>query len=76
MLQKSQRHVEEAQIEYLDNHVHIPVHRYPRVPLVTTELRRVDVQQVQIIDKIVYGLQPVQRRVPMVQDVPKRIAYR
>merc|ERR1719324_1348659 len=71
MISTVQRTVEVPQIEYVDNHVHIPVHKHRHVPVVHTVekivdvpvVKQVDVPHVTTIEKIV--------EVPHVQVVEK-----
>merc|ERR1719183_1422329 len=53
MVQTVQRTVEVPQIEYVDNHVHIPVHKHRHVPMVSVAQRHVEVPVIQTVEKIV-----------------------
>merc|ERR1719223_1900824 len=64
MVQTVQKTVEVPQVEFVDTHVHIPVHKQRHVPMVTVSQRHVEVPVVQTVEKIVDV--PVVRQV----DVP------
>merc|ERR1719162_2962485 len=53
MIQKVQRTVEVPQVEYVDNHIEIPVHKQRHIPMVTVSQRHVDVPVIQTVEKIV-----------------------
>merc|ERR1719335_1151173 len=59
MLSKVQKTVEIPQIEFVDNHVHVPVHKHRHVPVI----KQMEVPQVHTIENIV--------EVPLVQTVEK-----
>merc|ERR1719223_1862060 len=66
MVQTVQKTVEVPQVEFIDTHVHIPVHKQRHVPMVTVSQKHVEVPVIQTVEKIV--------DVPVVKqiDVPQR----
>merc|ERR1719281_2376624 len=53
MVQKVQRTVQVPQVEYVDNHVHVPVHKQRHVPMVSVTQKHVEVPVIQTVEKIV-----------------------
>merc|ERR1712086_1120368 len=66
-----QKTVAVPQIEYVDNHVHIPVHKHRHVPMVSTVHRHVEVPIIQTVEKIVDVPVVKQVDVPHVTTVEK-----
>merc|ERR1719263_2212448 len=71
MIQQVQRTVEVPQIEYVDNHIHIPVHKHRHVPMVSITHKHVDVPVIQTVEKIVDVPVVKQVDVPHVTTVEK-----
>merc|ERR550537_2010511 len=71
MIQKVQRTVEIPQVEYVDNHIHIPVHKHRHVPMVSIAHKHGDVPVIQTIEKIVDVPVVKQVDVPHVTTVEK-----
>merc|ERR1719456_1927391 len=71
MVQQVQRTVEVPQIEYVDNHVHIPVHKHRHVPMVSVAQRHVEVPVIQTVEKIVDVPVVKQIDVPHVTTIEK-----
>merc|ERR1719231_2041349 len=53
MIEKVQKHVTVPEIQVVDNHVHIPVHKQRHVPMVSVAQRHVEVPVIQTVEKIV-----------------------
>merc|ERR1719217_368744 len=71
MVQKVQKTVPVPQIEYVDNHVHIPVHKHRHVPMVSVSQKHVEVPVVHTVEKIVDVPVVKQVDVPHVTTIEK-----
>merc|ERR1719323_1634243 len=68
---KVQKHVEVPQVEFIDNHVHIPVQKQRHVPAITKVQKPVEVTVIETVEKIVDVPVVKQVEVPHVQTIEK-----
>merc|ERR1711865_15008 len=59
------------QVEVVDNHVHIPVHKHRHVPMVTSVQRHVDVPVIETIERVVDIPHVKQVDVPQITTIEK-----
>eukprot|EP00913_Durusdinium_trenchii_P009858 g9254.t1 len=71
MVNTVQKTVEVPQIEYIDNHVHIPVQKQRHVPVHVPVEKPVEVQVIETLEKIVDVPVVKQIEVPQVQTIEK-----
>merc|ERR1719379_2845915 len=69
MLSKVQKTIEVPQIEFVDNHVHVPVHKHRHVPMVTTAQKHVEVPVIETVEKVVDVPVIKQMEVPQVHTI-------
>merc|ERR1719254_187943 len=63
--------VQVPQVEYVDNHIHVPVHKHRHVPMVSVAQKHVEVPVIQTIEKIVDVPVVKQVDVPQVTTIEK-----
>merc|ERR1712048_1203611 len=63
--------VQVPQVEYVDNHVHVPVHKHHHVPMVSVAQKHVEVAVIQTVEKIVDVPVVKQIDVPQVTTIEK-----
>merc|ERR1712127_452944 len=71
MVSKVQKHVDVPQVEFIDNHIHIPVQKQRQVPAITKVQKPVEVTVVETIEKVVDVPVVKQVEVPQVQTIEK-----
>merc|ERR1719394_308117 len=68
-----QKVVEVPQVEFVDQHVHVPVQKHVQVPMITKVQKPVDVPQVEFVDTHVHIPVQKQRHVPTITKVQKPV---
>merc|ERR1712203_710512 len=71
MVSKVQKTVEIPQIEFVDHHVHVPVHKHRHVPMVSVVQKHMEVPVIQTVEKIVDVPVVKQIDVPQVTTIEK-----
>merc|ERR1712176_1173770 len=71
MIMKVPKTVQVPQVEYVDNHIHVPVHKHRHVPMVSVAQKHVEVPVIQTIEKIVDVPVVKQVDVPQVTTIEK-----
>merc|ERR1719282_1889440 len=68
---KVQKAVDVPQVEYIDNHVHIPVQKHRHVPVIQKVQKPVEVTVIETVEKIVDVPVVKQIEVPQIQTIEK-----
>merc|ERR1719504_397183 len=68
---KVQKTVDVPQVEYVDNHVHIPVQKHRHVPVIQKIQKPVEVTVIEAVEKIVDVPVVKQIEVPQIQTIEK-----
>merc|ERR1719335_326977 len=71
MITKVQKAVEVPQVEFVDNHIHIPVQKQRHVPVIQKIQKPVEVTVIETIEKIVDVPVVKQIEVPQIQTIEK-----
>merc|ERR1711953_647850 len=69
MISKVQKTVEVPQVEFVDNHVHVPVHKHRHVPMVSVVQKQVEVPVIETVEKVVDVPVVKQMEVPQVHTI-------
>merc|ERR1712187_513911 len=69
MIQKVKKQVDVPQVQFVDRHVHVPVHKHRHVPVVSVAQKHVDVPVIETVEKIVDVPVIKQVEVPQIHTV-------